>query len=91
LGGFISCVENLVIIGWSLVYAGIKKANNKWTYDPIDHLIKKTSYDHLILETIFALAPMIYVVNLDAYELHLRDENVFNNYMINSRVFSSYI
>ena len=46
LGGFIRCVKNLVIVGWSigvqltwwtihqtwtLVYVGIKKGNNKWT------------------------------------------------------------
>ena len=34
------------------------------------------------LETIIALASMKNIVDLNAYELHLRDEKVFNNFNI---------
>jgi len=37
--------------------------NKKWTYD-VTHLLED-------LETIFILASMTYIVDLDAYELHL--------------------
>ena len=37
---------------------------NKWTYDLTYHLM-------VDLKTIMALASMIYMVDLDAYELHL--------------------
>ena len=32
------------------------------------------------LETIIAFASILYIIDLDAYELHLGDENVFNNF-----------
>jgi hypothetical protein len=34
------------------------------------------------LETVIALASMTYIVNLDAYEFHLKDEKVFNYFII---------
>ena len=34
------------------------------------------------LQTIIALAFMTYIIDLDAYELHMRDENIFNNFII---------
>ena len=39
--------------------------------------------DHLVvdLETIIALASMTYIMNLDAYALHLEDEKVVNDFM----------
>jgi hypothetical protein len=33
------------------------------------------------LQTIIALAFMTYIVDLDAYECHLGDEEVFNKYI----------
>ena len=33
------------------------------------------------LETVIALASMTYIIELNAYELHLGDEKVFNNFM----------
>ena len=51
-----------------------KGTNNKWNYYRIDHLMKD-------LKTIFALASMTYIVDLDAYELHPRDEKVSNNFI----------
>ena len=51
-----------------------KGTNNKWPYDLMDHLM-------LHLQTIIALASMIYIVDLDAYELKQRDEKVFNNFI----------
>ena len=35
----------------------------------------------LYLETIIALALMNYIVDLDAYELHPRDETLFNDFI----------
>ena len=32
------------------------------------------------------LASMKYIVNLDAYEWHPRDEKILNNFMMNTRV-----
>ena len=41
----------------------------------------------LIFETIIAmLAFMTYIVDLNAYELHLGDVEVFNNFMMNAKV-----
>ena len=54
-----------------LVHKGI---NNKWTYNFTDHLKAN-------LETIFAIAFMTYIIDLDAYELHPKDEQVFNNFI----------
>ena len=48
--------------------------NNKWTYNLTSHLM-------LDLETIIALASMTYIIDLDGYELHPRDENFFDNYI----------
>lgn len=48
--------------------------NNKQTYDLTDYLMGN-------LETIIALASMTCIVELDAYELHLEDEKVFNNFI----------
>ena len=47
------------------LYQYQRGTNNKWTYDLTNHLM-------IDLET-------IYIVNLDAYELHLRHEKVFND------------
>ena len=33
------------------------------------------------LETIIALASMTYIVDLHAYELHLKDEIIFNSFI----------
>ena len=33
------------------------------------------------LETVIALASMTYIIELNAYELNLGDEKVFNNFM----------
>ena len=54
-----------------------KGTNNKWIYDLIDPLV-------IDLETIIALAFMTYIINLDAYELHPRDE-IFLNKVLNKR------
>ena len=49
-------------------YVGYQNGtNNKWTYDLTDHLM-------IYLEMIIALASMIYIVDLDAYELNPGDE-----------------
>ena len=44
--------------------------------------------DHLMvgLETIIALASLTYIVDLDAYELHVGNEKVFNDFINNARV-----
>ena len=41
----------------------------------------------LIFETIIALAFMTYIINLDAYKLHMVDEKIFNDFMINDGIF----
>ena len=65
---------------WKLVYVGNKKGtNNKWTYDLTNHLM-------VDLETIIALASMTYIVDLDAYELHLGDEKSSRTLSMNARV-----
>ena len=46
---------------------------NKSTYNLTDHLM-------VDLETIITLDTMTYIVELDAYELHPRDEKVFNDF-----------
>ena len=51
-----------------------KETNNMWTYDLTDHLM-------LHLETILTLAFMTRIVDLDAYELHPRDEKIFNDFI----------
>jgi hypothetical protein len=51
-----------------------KGTNNKWTYDLIDHLMAN-------LEIVIALASMTCIGNLDGYELHSRDEKVFNDFI----------
>ena len=57
-----------------------KGTNNKWTCNLIDHLM-------LDLKTIIALAFMICIANLDAYELHQRDEKIFKGLLfMNARV-----
>ena len=49
--------------------------------------------DHLMvdLETIIALASMTYVIDLDAYELHLGDEQVFIDFINERHGFTFYI
>jgi len=56
-----------------------KGTNNKWTYDLINNLM-------VDLETIITLAFMTYILDLDAYEFHPRDEKIFNNLLMNARV-----
>ena len=61
---------------WTLAYAGIKKTDNKGTYNLTNHLMKNFIW---FFETIITLASMTYIVGLsDAYELYLGDDNVFN-------------
>jgi hypothetical protein len=63
-----------------LAYVGIKKEpTNKGNYDPTYHLM-------VDLETIIALASMTYIEDLDAYELHPRDEKIFNKLSMNAKV-----
>ena len=45
----------------------LEGTTNKWTYNLTDHSM-------IYLETIIALAPITYVVDLNAYELHPGDE-----------------
>jgi hypothetical protein len=56
-----------------------KGTNNKWTYDLTNNLM-------VDLETIITLAFMTYILDLDAYEFHPRDEKIFNNLLMNARV-----
>ena len=52
-----------------------KGNNNKWTYNHTDHLMKN-------LETIIGFITYIVVlVDLDSYELHMRDEKVFIDFI----------
>jgi hypothetical protein len=51
-----------------------KGTNNKWTYDFTYHLM-------IDLETIIAIASMTYVIDLDAFELHLGDEKLFIDFI----------
>ena len=51
-----------------------KGTNNKWTYDPTNHLM-------VGLETIIALILMPYIACLDTTELHPGDEKVFNDFI----------
>jgi hypothetical protein len=53
---------------------GIKKEPTIRSYDLTDHLIVE-------LETIIALACVTCIVDLDAYELQLGDEIVFNDFI----------
>jgi hypothetical protein len=41
-----------------------KGTTDKWTYDLMNHLM-------IDLETIIALSSMTYIIDLNAYELHL--------------------
>ena len=50
------------------------ETNNKWTYDLTDHLM-------VDLKKIITLACMTHIVDVDAYELHLRDEKMFNKFI----------
>ena len=61
-----------------------KKTNNKWTYDLMDHLM-------LDLETIIALVSITYIIDLDVYEPHLGDEEVFNVFVNECQGFRLYI
>jgi hypothetical protein len=56
-----------------------KETNNKWTYNHMDELM-------LGLETIIALGSTTYVVDLDAYELHLGMEMSSTTILINAKV-----
>ena len=51
-----------------------KGTNNKWTYNLTDHLM-------VDLETMIVLASLIYIANLDAYELHPGNEKIFNDFV----------
>jgi hypothetical protein len=51
-----------------------KGTNNKWACDLINHLM-------IDLETIIALTTMAYIVTLDTYEFHPKDEKTFNNFI----------
>ena len=48
--------------------------NNKWTYNLLDHLMVN-------LQTIILLASMTYIIDLDAYESHLKDEKIIDNFI----------
>ena len=37
-------------------------------------------------ETMIALASMTYIIDFDAYKLHMGDEKVFNDFIMNDRV-----
>ena len=50
------------------------KTGSIWTYDLMDHLMVE-------LESIIALAIMIYYVVTNLYELHPTDEQVFNDFI----------
>ena len=99
-GGFVRCVENSINhrveyrdpidfvdhpsnmkIGLSWFQKG---TNNKWTYNLMDHLMAD-------LEAITAIASMTYFVDLDANELHLGDEKVFNSFINECHGFTLYI
>ena len=86
MGGFVGCVENLVVVGWNvgmqmirytahqicrLPYFGIKK-------EPLTsvHTILLI-YLMVDLRTIIALACMTYIANLDAYKYHWGDKKSF--------------
>ena len=49
-----------------------KGTTKKGTYDLTDHLM-------VDVETLTALASMTYIIDLDANELHMGDEKVFND------------
>ena len=51
-----------------------KEPTIKWTYNVMDHLM-------IYLETIIASSFMTYIVDLDAYELRLGDENFFDDFI----------
>ena len=56
-----------------------KGANNKWIYNLTINLM-------IELETIIALAFVAYIVNLDAYELHLGGEKSSMTILMNARI-----
>jgi hypothetical protein len=43
------------------------------------------------LTTIIAIASMTYIIDLDAYELHIGDEQVFNDFIDECQGFTFYI
>ena len=67
---------------WRFAYVGTKKANNKWTSNLTNHLMRNFLCSYWSFETTIALD----VVNLDAYELHPWYEKIFNNFMMTSSV-----
>ena len=91
MGGSVGCVEIFVIIGWSKgiqlidlmnhpsnMEIGLcwylKGTKNMWTYNLVDPLM-------IDIETIFTLVFLTYNIDLDAYELHLGVEKIFNNFI----------
>ena len=51
-----------------------KRTNNKWTCDYMNHLM-------LDLKIIIAISSMTHIIDLNAYELHLGDEKVSNEFV----------
>ena len=51
-----------------------KETNNKLTYDLTDHFM-------VDIDTIIAIPFVTYIIDLDAYELHRGDEEIFNNFI----------
>ena len=51
-----------------------KGTNTQWTYNHSDYLM-------LDLQTISTLASITYIAHLDAYVLHLRNCEVFNDFI----------
>ena len=56
------------------LYWSQNKNGSMWTYDLIDPLMIK-------LDAIIALTKMTYIIDTNVYELHLVDEQVFNNFI----------
>ena len=56
-----------------------KGTNNKWTYDLTNHLM-------VDLETIITIGSMTYIVDLDAYDLHLGMKKSSTTLLMNARV-----
>ena len=50
------------------------KNGSMWTYDLTNHLMVK-------LETVIALAKIIYIIDSNLYESHPMDERVFNEFI----------
>ena len=51
-----------------------KGTNNKWTQNLIAHLM-------VYLDRKIALVSMTYIINLNAYKLHMGDEEIFNSFI----------